>query len=151
MGSGRTTLRPMDSARAHRTRIQMRYSDTDMMGHINNAAYAQFLEIARMEYLDALLPPEARPPAIVLARLELNYRREVHLGQRVEVLTLLSHVGSSSWTYTFQLLADDVLSADGTSVQVHIDADSRRPAPLPAQMRALLTAALPDMAAGVPS
>ena len=132
----------MNSASAHRTRIQVRYSDTDMMGHINNAAYAQFLEIARMEFLDTLLPPAARPAAIVLARLELNYRREVHLGQRVEVLTALTNVGNSSWTYGFQLLADDVLSADGSSVQVHIDPQSRRPSPLPAEMRELLTSAL---------
>ncbi|ULH14617.1 acyl-CoA thioesterase [Deinococcus sp. KNUC1210] len=139
----------MDSASAHRTRIQMRYSDTDMMGHINNAAYAQFLEIARMDYLDGLLPPGVRPAAVVLARLELNYRREVHLGQRVEVLTALTAVGRSSWTYAFQILADDVVSADGSSVQVHVDADTRRPAPLPAEMRRLLTAALPDTATGV--
>ena len=69
----------MDWSRAHRTRIQMRYSDTDMMGHINNAAYAQFMELARMDYLDHLLPPSARPVSMVLARLELNYRQEVLL------------------------------------------------------------------------
>ncbi|GGR01927.1 hypothetical protein GCM10008957_13510 [Deinococcus ruber] len=129
----------------------MRYSDTDMMGHINNAAYAQFLEIARMDYLDALLPPGVRPAAVVLARLELNYRREVHLGQRVEVLTALTQVGRSSWTYAFQILADDVVSADGSSVQVHVDADTRRPAPLPPEMRTVLTAALPGTPAGVGS
>ena len=132
----------MDWKCAHRTRIQMRYSDTDMMGHINNAAYAQFLELARMEYLDWLLPPGARPVSMVLARLELNYRQEVRLGQQVEVLTLLRHVGKSSWSYTFQLLADGLLSADGSSVQVHTDPETRRSTPLPALMRGLLLAEL---------
>lgn len=120
----------------------MRYSDTDMMGHINNAAYAQFLELARIEYLEALLPPEHRPLPVVLAKLELNYRREVRLGQAVEVLTLPSRAGNSSWSYAFQILADGVLSADGSSVQVHVDAHSRRPAPLPALLRERLNAAL---------
>ena len=134
----------MDWSRAHRIRIQLRYSDTDMMGHINNAAYAQFLEVARVAYLDELLPPPLRPAAIVLARLELNFRREVRLGQGVEVLTALTRIGSSSWTYAFQLLADGLLSADGSSVQVHLDAGTRRPAGLPAAMRAALEAALPS-------
>lgn len=132
----------MDWSRAHRTRIQMRYSDTDMMGHINNAAYAQFLELARMDYLDSLLPPGARPVSMVLARLELNYRQEVRLGQQVEVLTLLSQVGNSSWAYAFQILADGLLSADGSSVQVHTDPQTRRSAPLPALVRERLLAAL---------
>jgi acyl-CoA thioester hydrolase len=120
----------------------MRYSDTDMMGHINNAAYAQFLELARMDYLEALLPPEHRPLPVVLAKLELNYRREVHLGQTVEVLTLPGRAGNSSWSYAFQILADGVLSADGSSVQVHVDGQTRRPAPLPALLRERLDAAL---------
>jgi len=140
----------MDWSRAHRTRIQMRYSDTDMMGHINNAAYAQFLELARMDYLDYLLPPGARPASMVLARLELNYRQEVRLGQQVEVLTLLQHVGNSSWSYAFQLLADTLLSADGSSVQVHTDPQTRRSAPLPALVREGLLAALHPEAALFP-
>ena len=122
----------------------MRYSDTDMMGHINNAAYAQFLEIARMEFLATLLPPDAPKLTLVLARLELNYRREVLLGQVVEVLTLPSRVGGSSWDYAFQIVADGLLSSDGGSVQVHLDPITRRPAPLPELLRARLTAAMPE-------
>jgi acyl-CoA thioester hydrolase len=142
----------MDPSRAHRTpphrtTVQLRYSDTDMMGHINNAAYAQFLEIARMEYLDQLLPPEAQGPTVMLARLELNYRREVKLGQLVEVLTQPTRAGTSSWTYAFQILADGVLCADGSSVQVYVDVQSRRPAPLPEVLRERLLAALPQEAA----
>lgn len=138
----------MDWSRAHRIPIQLRYSDTDMMGHINNAAYAQFLEIARLDFLDSLLGLSRAGGAreeftVVLARLELNYRREVRLGQAVEVLTRLVRVGGSSWTYSFRLLADGVLSADGESVQVHIDPQSRRPAPLPQELRAAMEAALP--------
>ncbi len=142
----------MDWSRAHRTRIQMRYSDTDMMGHINNAAYAQFLEIARMEFLAALLPagtplpgaqyPETQRLTLVLAKLELNYRREVLLSQVVEVLTLPSRVGNSSWDYAFQIVADGVMSSDGSSVQVHLDPVTRRPAPLPEVLRERLTAAM---------
>ncbi|WP_407569831.1 acyl-CoA thioesterase [Deinococcus altitudinis] len=147
----------MDWSRAHRTRIQMRYSDTDMMGHINNAAYAQFLEIARMEFLAALMPtgtlhaetlqteaphPETQRLTLVLAKLELNYRREVLLSQVVEVLTLPSRVGNSSWDYAFQIVADGVVSSDGSSVQVHLDPLTRRPAPLPGLLRERLTAAM---------
>lgn len=130
-----------DWSRAHRTPIQMRYSDTDMMGHINNAAYAQFLELSRLDFLAQTLP--GHPPLMtVLARLELNYRAEVRLHQQVVAETLLTRLGTSSWTYAFRLLADGQPSADGHSVQVHLDPDTRRPAPLPDEVRQALAAAL---------
>ncbi|GGJ83525.1 acyl-CoA thioesterase [Deinococcus aquiradiocola] len=133
----------MDWSRAHRTPIQMRYSDTDMMGHINNAAYVQFLEFARMDLLAALLPTGTHLP-VVLARLELDYRREVHLHQTVEVLTLPVRVGNSSWEYAFRLLADGEVSAEGRSVQVHTDPVTRRGSPLPDEVRSKLVALLPE-------
>ncbi|MFC4454647.1 thioesterase family protein [Deinococcus sonorensis] len=139
----------MDWSRAHRTHIQLRYSDTDMMGHINNAAYAQFLETARILYMQSLLPePQGSALPVVLARLDLNYRREVHLGQQVEVELLTGAVGRSSWQYLFRILADGQLAADGLSVQVHLDPLTRRGAPLPGPLREALEAQLPLVAGG---
>ena len=36
---------------AHRTDIQMRFGDTDALGHVNNASYASYAEVARLEAL----------------------------------------------------------------------------------------------------
>ena len=36
-------------------KIQIRYSDIDLMGHVNNAVYLNYFEYTRVYYLDQLL------------------------------------------------------------------------------------------------
>jgi len=66
------------------TTVDVRYSDVDTYGHVNNATYATYLEEARVDYLDTVLGDEARSLAtesaegdgvgIVVASLDLQYR-----------------------------------------------------------------------------
>ena len=55
--------------------IQVRFRDTDAMGHVNNAVYLSYLEIARLEYWRALVKRrDWRSLDIVVARAEVDYR-----------------------------------------------------------------------------
>ena len=125
-------LARLDWSRPHRTPIQMRYSDTDAMGHLNNAIYVQYLETSRMIMLRDTCPEELRT---VIARVELDYRHEIKLGQEVVVESVIERVGRSSWTVASRMLADGRVSAVARSVEVHVD-DQLRPAPLPGRVRA---------------
>ena len=120
---------------AHTTEIQMRFGDVDSLGHVNNVAYAQYLETARIAFLRDLglsLPT-------VIARLEVDYRREVKLGQRVRVQLKCTRTGRSSFDFSYRVLSDDdTLAAEARSVQVHVDPDTRRPRPLSDAQRAAL-------------
>ncbi len=127
-------LQRLDWSRAHRTPIQMRYSDTDAMGHLNNAIYVQYLETSRMIMLRDTL---AAPLRTVLARVELDYRQEIKLGQEVVVESVIERVGTSSWTVASRMLADGVVSAVARSVEVHVD-QALRPTPLPDEVKAAL-------------
>ncbi len=37
-----------------KTAIQIRFKDIDMMGHVNNANYITYFELARLTYFDSL-------------------------------------------------------------------------------------------------
>jgi acyl-CoA thioester hydrolase len=122
-------------ATAHTTEIQMRFGDVDSLGHVNNVAYAQYLETARLACLDELGHRGVSLP-IVVARLEVDYRREIALRQRVRVQMRCSRVGTSSFDLEYRVLADDeTVAAEARSVQVHVDLASRRPLPLTATQR----------------
>lgn len=123
-----------DFSAAHRAYIQLRFSDTDQMGHINNAAYAVFLETARLALTASVGLTDLK---VVLARLELDYRREVKLGQQVEIQTLVTRFGSSSWAYASRLLADGEVALEARSVQVQVGPDMR-PEPLSQATRVAL-------------
>ncbi|QFP75634.1 thioesterase family protein [Deinococcus sp. AJ005] len=107
---------------AHRTSIQLRFADVDAMGHVNNARYAEFLEVARMD-MSAATGIQGDDDHSMLARLELDYVHEIRLGQTVFIESLVERVGRSSWTVAARFVADNVPCAFARSVQVRVNAD----------------------------
>ncbi|WP_295821057.1 thioesterase family protein [uncultured Deinococcus sp.] len=114
---------------ARRCTIQLRYSDLDAMGHINNARYAEYLEVARMD-LSAALGIRDVDDLSVLARLELDYVGELRLGQEVVIESLVERVGRTSWVVVSRFVADGVPCAFARSVQVSVD-EAHAPRVLP--------------------
>ena len=113
-----------------RYRVDLRWGDMDALGHVNQAVYHELLEEGRTALLRTL--PSPQKGAFVLARVELNYRREVPLAHRfVEVTLHVEAVGRSSLTLGHQIVrSDGELAADGSSVLVAWDADRRGSRPL---------------------
>ncbi|GHF92724.1 thioesterase [Deinococcus piscis] len=128
------SLATLDWSHAHRAEIQMRYGDTDAMGHLNNATYVSYLETSRVQMLAEMGIPLADLLTVV-ARVEVDYVAEIKLGQQVMVETLVESVGRSSYTFVVRILADGIPSAYARTVQVNIGPD-KRPTPLPADRRA---------------
>ena len=124
----------LDWSQAHRAEIQMRYGDTDAMGHLNNAAYVSYLETSRVQMLREMGTP-LEDLLTVVARIEVDYVSEIKLGQQVIVETLVEKVGRSSYTFVVRMLADGVPSAYARTVQVNIGRD-KRPAALSDDRRA---------------
>lgn len=113
-------LAPLNWGAAHRTPIQMRYSDTDAMGHVNNAVYVQYLETSRVVMMRELTGGDDQVRSVV-ARLELDYGREVKLGQEVIVESLVERLGRKSWTIVSRIVADGVPSAFARTVEVRVN------------------------------
>lgn len=104
----------------------MRFSDTDALGHLNNGSFAVYAEIARIEFL-GLLGDTRR--AMILARLEVDFRRQVHYGESVEVETWIERVGTTSVTMRHVIWAVGAPAADVRAVVVHFDYEAQRPRP----------------------
>lgn len=102
----------------------------DALGHVNQAVYHELLEEARTGLLSRL--PSHDKESFVMARVELNHRREVPLNNRyVDVSLQVEAVGRSSVVLTHQIFrADGELAADGSSVLVAWDSERRGSRPL---------------------
>jgi acyl-CoA thioester hydrolase len=72
----------------HRDRV--RFRDCDAMGHVNNAVYSTYLEEARIGVLGDLID-------FILARVEIDFRSELRMGEDVEVRTHCSRIGTKSF------------------------------------------------------
>lgn len=115
-----------------RTSEKLRFADTDRNGHVSNAVFAICCQNARMELLhDRSRVPLPIDAQFVIARLTLEFLKEMHWPGTVEIGTRLDHVGRSSVTINQSLFIDGSCVANATSTVVLIDRSTRRATPFP--------------------
>jgi acyl-CoA thioester hydrolase len=121
----------------HEKRIEIRWRDMDVYGHVNNAVYLTYLEEARDEWLGASLGDPDEVWNWVLVRVEIDYRRELALADDVAVARCgLDRVGNSSvWTREEIRTLDGDLAAEAKAVLVARDRETGRSRPLTAAER----------------
>lgn len=117
--------------------IQLRFGDTDKLGHVNNAAYASFAEVGRLELLRSL---GIEAPSVILARQAIDFRRQVALGDECSITSSVVEVGNTSITLSQVLRANGLVAADFEAIIVWFDYEAQRPARVPDAVRAVLTA-----------
>ncbi|MFL5684434.1 MAG: acyl-CoA thioesterase [Chloroflexota bacterium] len=125
---------------AHRVSMDVRFADTDAMGHVNNAVYLTYCEMARIRYWsDVTGEPVAAghegAESLILAEARITYRAPVFHTETVTVETRATHIGRSSFTLEHRLTScapggSPRLVALSESVMVRYDYRTDRPAPL---------------------
>ncbi len=125
----------------HRTETDIRHSDTDRIGHVNNVAFAAFLEFGRASLLHGISSSLPIPGhAFVIVRLEIDYRAEMRWPGRVQIGVGIVGIGRSSFTMKQAMFNNGNLVAEAKSVLVMMNEATRRSAPLPAEIVAALQA-----------
>ena len=113
----------------------IRFGDIDRQGHVNNAVYSTYLETGRVGLIyDREEGLQVTGATTVLARIEMDFLKELHWPGTVEVGTAVAEIGRSSYTFAQAIFIDGVCAARAQSTMVLIDAKTRRARPLPATL-----------------
>ena len=99
-------------------RETVRFRDLDAMGHMNNAVYATFIEQARLAFLT---PNGASVENMILARLEIDFRSPVELGETIEIAVTPARIGTKSFDLDYVLRAGARVVAEAKTVLVAYD------------------------------
>jgi acyl-CoA thioester hydrolase len=132
--------------------VLTRWADNDMFGHLNNAVYYQLFDTAINGWIGAnvALDPVTTSAQGIVAESGCRYFSELHFPQRLVVGVAVTRLGNSSVTYRLgifpgaeELRVDEpqAIAAIGHWVHVYIDKTTRRPTPIPDDIRALLSTA----------
>ncbi len=113
--------------RAHRTEIQLRFNDTDALGHLNNTAYALYAEQGRIDFLDQF---RGQGVYLILAHLSLDFLKQVRFRDAVYVLTCVAKLGRTSVTLEQEIYGNDEIAARARSVVVMFDYEAQKPVPI---------------------
>lgn len=104
-------------------RIQVRFADCDMMGHVNNAVYLSYFEQARMHYFAHLVGAEwdYQTQGTLLVKNEVVYLKPILLHDSPEISLHLVEIGEKSFTFGYEVMVDGQLCTTGTSKLVCFD------------------------------
>ena len=136
------------SGRVHRAEVQMRFADTDALGHINNGSFVIYAETGRLEFLKVL---GSAVRSLILAHLTVDFRKQVRFGEPIAVETWVERVGTTSVTMRQAVLASGGVAAEVRSVVVYFDYDAQRPQPWSPELRAALEEYVPRTSTPTPT
>ena len=116
----------------HEKQVEIRWSDVDAYMHVNNAVYATYLEECRDEWVDRAVGEAGDAWDYVLARVAIDFRRELRLeDEEVVVTCTLERIGNSSLTLREQIRTrEGELAAEAEAVLVARDRELGRSRPL---------------------
>lgn len=110
--------------------VPVRFSDTDGLGHVNNAHYLSFLEVARIDYLRRVVGRvKIGEFGVIIARIEIDYKSPVLHHETILVGCRVLDVGGASikMEYRLEAKADGRLVAEAKSVMVTFDYGLNKP------------------------
>ena len=121
--------------------LAVRYSDYDTKGHVNNAIFLTYFEMARARAWIEKLGGDADFP-FILAEASIQYRSQARIGDPLEIEITTTEIRTKAWVWSYVVRdpRDERVIAEGRTVQVAYDYDARRTMPIPADILARLPA-----------
>jgi len=144
--------RPLEGEFPYRHSIEIRYVDTDALGHVNNATYFSYFEAARAGYYEQVsghpfgTGPDADTKTFVIAEAHITYRQPALFGEPLFCSCRVAWVGRSSFglEYHVEVEASSIgkarTIADGSTVQVFYDLTTGSVMRMPSDLLARITA-----------
>ncbi len=118
--------------------IRPRFRDTDAMGHVNNAVYATYLEVARQEYWERVQEhSDYKRVPFILAHVTIDFRSELLVSETAVVGIRCDRIGTKSFSFAYEVweTVSERLVAEGRTVQVCYDYAVKGTIPMPDDLR----------------
>ena len=122
--------------------IPTRWIDNDVYGHVNNVRYYEYFDtVVNRYYIDAGGLDIHQGPAIGLVVETLcRYHQPITYPETVEAGLRVARLGNSSVRHEIGLFreGETAVAASGYFIHIFVDRETRRPVPIPPQIRAAL-------------
>jgi len=119
--------------------IQLRYSDFDMLEHLNSAQYSTFLELGRLEYFNKL-GWNLKEVSNVVASFTINFVNQIIPSDQVAVWIKVAQLGNKSFKMEYVLASEDsnIIYANAETTQVCILKIDNSSTPIPVNIKNMI-------------
>src|SRR5699024_10824645 len=121
-------------ARSHAITIEIRLTDTDMFGYMNNVSVFTYFEEAiiesmnQIELFDFNVNPDELP---IVADLKCDYHAQVYFGESIKLYVKPAKLGNSSIDIHYMAVKkDDTICFTGRGKLVKVNIKTGKPSPL---------------------
>jgi acyl-CoA thioester hydrolase len=115
--------------------IKVRFSETDMYGHVNNTSVFVYFEEARIEYLNYLSlfsNDEREKYGVIVADLQCDFLKQMYFGEILEFYVKVHTVGTTSFDLHYMAVNEkEEVAVTGRGRLVMIDVSEKKPVPIP--------------------
>ena len=121
------------------TPIHIRYADIDVLGHVNNATYFTYFEMARIAYMRDVVGWTGywKDLSIIIAHASCDYKLPLFYGDSVTCRMCVVRFGNKSFDYEYVLVrGEDEIAATGKTTQVTFDYEKQETIRVPDAFRA---------------
>jgi acyl-CoA thioester hydrolase len=117
-------------------KIQVRFADLDVMGHVNNSVYLSYFEMTRVHYFKELVGSNWnwRKEGVLLVRNEIDYLKPILLNDEPEIHMFLEKIGEKSISLLYEIKVNREIHTKGKSVLVCFNAEEGKTIPVPVTM-----------------
>jgi acyl-CoA thioester hydrolase len=107
--------------------LPVQFRDIDVMGHVNNATYLQYMETARVELARRLGQVRGGFRAsFIVASARCEFKKPIREERRITVSAWVSRIGDRSWDLDYTIRGPRAVEfAIGRTTQVAYDYDAR--------------------------
>ena len=128
------------------TKIQMRFADVDMLGHVNNVNQQHYFDVGKSDFFHQVLhlEPYWREEGLITVAINTSFIRQIRMTEPIIVRTRVREIGHKSFTLTQQIINTETqeLKTDSVVTLVCFDFAAQQSIPIPERWRKALEEAL---------
>ena len=130
----------------HSLPIQIRFSDVDVIGHVNNIVFLQYYDTGKASFMTELLGRSISwyEVDVVVANIDCAFIAPIFFNEKIEVLTACNYIHDKSFKLLQMLRNSDTGEVKSVceTVMVSFDPDTQKVAPLKDEWRTKLNECL---------
>ena len=117
---------------------EVRWSDQDLLGHVNNARMITLIEECRVRWLHEEKASRITGGGMLVASQSIDYLLPVMYGPELTMTLSVKRIGNSSFTVNTRGDQSGKQVFDSDVVLVHLNRETGRPSPIVEDIRELL-------------
>ncbi len=122
-----------------KTLLKVRYSETDQMGVVYHGNYAQYLELARIDWLSQLgvsyKSMEENGVMLPVFTLDFKFKKSAFFDDELIVKTLLRKIPTAKIVFDYEIFnKNNELLTTASTTLVFVDSKTRKPIPCPSYL-----------------